>query len=111
MLEFHLKRQALWWNSERRYEDRMTNLRGKLLDTLLLALVVSGSSLSAAQTQNSAAGPSAHATVDLQGTLAKVERIAQSAALDLAKLRVEKWKGDSSEKQQAQANADSLQRN
>jgi hypothetical protein len=49
--------------------------------------------------------------VDLQSTLAKIDQSAQSAALDIAKLRVDKWKADSSEKRQAQSNAESLQRN
>jgi hypothetical protein len=49
--------------------------------------------------------------VDLQSTLAKVDQGAQAAALDIAKLRIDKWKADSSEKRLAQSNAESLQRN
>jgi hypothetical protein len=47
----------------------------------------------------------------VQNTLAKIDQTAQAAALDIAKLRVEKWKTDSKNKQQAQSDADSIQRN
>jgi hypothetical protein len=50
-------------------------------------------------------------TIDLQNTLAKVDQSAQAAAMDIAKLRIDKWKADSGEKRQAQSNAESLQRN
>src|SRR3954468_9733335 len=49
--------------------------------------------------------------LDVHGVLAKIDETAQSAALDISKLRIEKWKADSGDKQQAQANADSVQRN
>jgi hypothetical protein len=47
----------------------------------------------------------------LQGMLAQIDQSAQQAALDIAKLRIEKWKADGNSKQQAQGNAESLQRN
>jgi len=50
-------------------------------------------------------------SVDLQGTLSHIDRSAQDAALQIAALRIEKWKTESSEKQRSKANADSLQRN
>jgi hypothetical protein len=43
--------------------------------------------------------------------LAQIDQSAQQAALDIAKLRIEKWKADGNSKQQTQANAQSLQRN
>lgn len=43
--------------------------------------------------------------------LAQVEQASQTSRIDLAKLRIEKWKTDSAFKQQAQANVDSLSRN
>lgn len=48
---------------------------------------------------------------DVQSSLQKVEQTAQAAALDLARLRVDKWKADGDIKDQAQANVDSLSRN
>lgn len=49
--------------------------------------------------------------VDIPGLLARVDETSQSAALDIAKLRIEKWKADSQDKQQAQSDADSVERN
>lgn len=43
--------------------------------------------------------------------LAQVEEAAQTSGADLARLRIDKWKTDTSQKQQAQSNAESLQRN
>ena len=48
---------------------------------------------------------------DVQNLAAKIDQTSQVAAQDIAKLRIEKWKADSGDKQQAQANADSVQRN
>lgn len=52
-----------------------------------------------------AAGPNV-ATVATQ-----IDRAAQSTNLDLARLRIEKWKTDNSVRQDAQHNSESLQRN
>jgi len=49
--------------------------------------------------------------VNLESTLASIDRTSQQAAVQVAGLRIDKWKGDGSFKQQAQSNADSLQRN
>lgn len=66
----------------------------------------------AAQTMPAAQQQSASAPAsDLAGTLARIDQTANSAALDVAKLRIEKWKADSGDKQQLQANADSVERN
>jgi hypothetical protein len=73
----------------------------------VFAVAISPGLLSA-QAMQQQAGP---ISVDLQNTLAKVDQSAQAAALDIAKLRIDKWKADSSEKRQAQSNAESLQRN
>ena len=56
-------------------------------------------------TQSSMPAPS------LPSLLAQIDQTAQSAALDIAKLRIEKWKADNNSKQQSQSNAESLQRN
>lgn len=43
--------------------------------------------------------------------LGQLQQIAQQTASDLGKLKIDKWKTDSSNKQQSQSNATSLQRN
>jgi hypothetical protein len=43
--------------------------------------------------------------------LGQLQQIAQQTAADLGKLKIDKWKTDSSNKQQSQSNATSLQRN
>ncbi len=47
----------------------------------------------------------------LNGMLAQLEASAKSTQADLAKLRIERWKADSSSKKQTLANVDSIQRN
>ena len=96
------------------YPLEISNLK-KIAAVLLIATLCSiGCSPAAAQNAAQAAGsPSqnASAPAGLQPILAQIDQSAQQAAVDIAKLRIEKWKADSSSKQQAQANADSLQRN
>jgi len=65
----------------------------------------------AAQTPPAQSAQTSAASADLSSLLSKVDETSQSAALDIARLRIEKWKADSADKQQAQANADSVQRN
>jgi hypothetical protein len=56
--------------------------------------------------------PVAYASVSqLNGILAPLQQTAQSMLTDLSKLRIEKWKTDSTNKQQALANVSSIQRN
>ena len=43
--------------------------------------------------------------------LSQLEQASQAAQVDLAKLRVEKWKTDSGSKRQAQGNVESIERN
>ncbi len=84
-----------------------------LVVTLLLGCLLSSASAQPApqQVPGGPASSSAGASVNLQSVLAQIDQSAQSAALDIAKLRIEKWKADGNSKQQAQSNADSLQRN
>jgi len=65
--------------------------------------------LGVAQTSNAPAPPAN--TPDVQALLSDIDRSAQQAALQVAGLRIDKWKADGTFKQQAQSNADSLQRN
>jgi hypothetical protein len=53
----------------------------------------------------------APATVDLNSLLQQVQQVTGSANLNIAKLRIEKWKTDSEQKKQMQQIADSLQKN
>jgi hypothetical protein len=43
--------------------------------------------------------------------LSQLEQASQATQLDLAKLRIEKWKVDSGSKRQTQGNVESVQRN
>jgi hypothetical protein len=47
----------------------------------------------------------------MNALLAQLEEASQAAQLDLAKMRIEKWKTDSGSKRQAEGNAESIQRN
>lgn len=53
----------------------------------------------------------APANVDLNALLQQIQQATGSANLDIAKLRIEKWKTDSEQKRQMQQVADSLQKN
>ncbi len=65
----------------------------------------------AAQTAPARPGPATSPSPDLSPVLAQIQQVTDSMRLDLARLRIEKWKTDSSYKKQAQANAESLDRN
>jgi hypothetical protein len=76
--------------------------------SLLLAAII----LPAMAQDQTASTPVPYASVsELNVLLAQVEQASQTSQLDLAKLRVDKWKADGSYKRQAQANVDSLSRN
>lgn len=48
---------------------------------------------------------------DLSAIVLQIQQAASSASVDIGKLRIEKWKTDSAQKQQLQQVADSLQKN
>lgn len=50
-------------------------------------------------------------TANLNQVVAQIERVAMATNGDIAKLRIEKWKTDSQQRQQLEKVADSLQRN
>lgn len=80
-----------------------------LANTLLLIFV---SVVAVAQAQTTPAPPAAAApSANLSSDLDRLQTAASQANVDIAHMRIEKWKADSGSKQQAQANADSLQRN
>lgn len=57
------------------------------------------------------AAPAQLAPAAVANSLPQVQQFIENTRVDLAKLRVEKWKTDSATKQQAQANIESIQRN
>ena len=68
----------------------------------------------AQSTMTTAPAPPASGSVSMTLILPDLDRLQAAAAqanLDLGHMRIEKWKADTGSKQQAQANADSLQRN
>ena len=50
-------------------------------------------------------------TNDMVGNLNKLDQVVENSRLDLARLRVEKWKTDNGTKRQAESNAESVNRN
>jgi hypothetical protein len=79
-------------------------MNAKYVPLFVLLLALAG--LAAAQT-----APVAPNANDLNVLLAQLEQSTNTTTLDLAKLRIEKWKADGGAKQQFQSNADLLARN
>ncbi len=85
------------------------NRRSILSPRLLLLLL-----LTPAMSQNQSAGspPVSYSSItQLNQLLSQLEQTSQQTQLDLAKLRVEKWKTDSNNKRQMQADVESIERN
>jgi hypothetical protein len=91
----------------------MKNMAGMTMMVLLLA----GACMTQATWAQAQASPAmqrvqvAPSNVDLNALLQQIQQAASSANLDIAKLRIEKWKTDSEQKRQMQQVADSLQKN
>jgi hypothetical protein len=85
------------------------------LAAIVLLSLVSGLAAQSRQPSAQSAAPAQTATqpaaIDLNSVLADLQRVALSTNADLGKLRIEKWKADSSQRQQMQEVANSLQRN
>jgi len=77
----------------------------------LVLLTVSILLTTASWSQNAPRSAAPAIDMQLANTLSILEQCAQSTNLALGKLRVDKWKTDSSTKQQYQENVQSLQRN
>ncbi len=88
-------------------------IRPALFTILLVAVSAMGQVPQPSQNPAMAPGsvPAPAIDVQLSNTLAQLQKASQEANTALGRLRIEKWKTDSSQKQQAQSNADSLQRN
>jgi len=87
-----------------------------LISSVSLFLLLTSSILIAAQTTPlqpaSDQQPVSYASVtQVNNILNQVEQTAQSAQVDLARLRIDKWKTDSNSKRQAQSNVEALSRN
>jgi hypothetical protein len=82
----------------------------RYLSVLPLCLAVSAQVISSNQPVPQ--GPVSYSSVNqLNGMLSQLEQASQATQLDLAKLRIEKWKVDSGSKRQTQDNVESVQRN
>jgi hypothetical protein len=78
---------------------------------ILLSFLLSAYWLSA-QISPAAPPPVPYASVsELNGMLAQLDQTSQATQADLARLRIEKWKTDSSYKKQTLSNVDSVKRN
>ena len=84
--------------------------RLRCLALLPLCLAVSAQVISS--NQPALQGPVSYSSVNqLNGLLSQLEQASQATQVDLAKLRVDKWKIDSGTKRQTEGNVDSVQRN
>jgi hypothetical protein len=82
----------------------------RCLSVLPLCLAVSAQVISSNQPPSQ--GAVSYSSVNqLNGMLSQLEQASQAAQLDLAKLRIDKWKVDSGSKRQTQSNVESVQRN
>jgi hypothetical protein len=85
-------------------------LRLRCLSLLPLCLAVSAQI--ASSDQPAPQGPVSYSSVNqLNSMLSQLEQTSQTAQVDLAKLRIDKWKVDSGSKRQTQGNVESVQRN
>lgn len=86
------------------------SLRFRSLSLLPLCLAASAQVISS--NQPSAQGPVSYSSVSqLNQLLSQLEQASQAAQVNLAKLRIEKWKTDGGSKRQAEGNVESIQRN
>jgi len=83
----------------------------KLLFLLSLSSVALGQTATAPTTAPSRGLAVNASTTPVLADLDRLQAAASQANLDLGHMRIEKWKADSNSKQQAQGNADSVQRN
>ena len=77
--------------------------------TALAQIPANGTGASAGPGHAQSAGSAS--TVSVSADLDRLQDAASQATLDLGRLRIDKWKADGESKRQAQANADSVQRN
>ena len=78
---------------------------------LPFSLLPAAAQVAPAPQQGNSAPVSYASVTELNGLLSQLEQLSQMAQLDLAKLRIERWKTDSNTKHQTQSNVESIQRN
>lgn len=85
----------------------------KRIAQFALLLLLPLSVFAQAHPPNPQAGTGLGGPIDVQfaNTLIQLQQAAQDANVALGRLRIDKWKTDGAQKQQAQANVESLQRN
>jgi hypothetical protein len=89
---------------------RNSILRFRHLSLLPLCLAASAQVVSS--NQPAAQGPVSYSSANqINVLLSQLEEASQAAQLDLAKMRVERWKTDAGSKRQAEGNSESIQRN
>ena len=78
-----------------------------------ITLVLSACIATSQETGQTAPGPpvSYSSVSQLNALLSQLEQAAQMTTVDLAKMRIERWKTDSGTKRQTQANVESVERN
>jgi hypothetical protein len=89
---------------------RNSILRFRYLSLLPLCLAVSAQVISS--NQPAPQGPVSYSSANqINVLLAQLAEASQSAQVDLAKMRIDRWKTDSGSKRQAEGNTESIQRN
>jgi len=79
---------------------------------LLVLLIATAAAQALAQGAPQMPAPVSYASLSqLNTVLAQLEQTSQTTQLDVAKLRIDKWKADGGTKRDTQSNADSVQRN
>ena len=88
-------------------------IRARALGLSILAAIASGSACAqSANASPAASEPVAYSSIhELNQLLDPLQQWSQTTQVDLAKLRIDRWKTDSVTKRQTQANVDSLTRN
>ena len=87
------------------------------LAILIASCLLMGQLLAQSQAPSAAPNPAGGAAYGSQPSsqllpvLAQIEKMAQQTNIDLAQLRIEKWKTDSDTKRQSQTNSDSIRKN
>jgi len=82
------------------------------MKTIALAVLLAAVSFSAVGQNPATASPTANRPSSaVAADLDRLRAAASQANLEIAHMRIEKWKADANSRQQAQGNADSLQRN
>jgi hypothetical protein len=82
------------------------------LGIVLACLVTASAAVAQAPASSASSGPVSYASVsELNQLVANLQTASQTLQLDLARLRIERWKTDSGTKKQTESDADSILRN